>query len=70
MNLSKKHLKLAFQKDASMIAGTQISSRLMYWKKKNSLSYDELAYLVNDCWHLYGNSVKDFIFHGKDDLNG
>lgn len=65
MNLSKKHMKLAFQKDASMIAGSQISSRLMYWKKKNGLSYDELAYLVNDGWHLYGNTVKEFIFGGK-----
>ena len=62
MNLSKKHIKLAIQKDASMIACTQICSRLMYWKKKNRLSYDELAYLVNDGWHLYGNTVKDFIF--------
>lgn len=66
MNLSKKHMKLAIQKDASMIACTPISARLMYWKKKNRLTYDELAYLVNDGWHLYGNSVKEYIFTGRN----
>lgn len=66
MNLSKKHMKLAIQKDASMIACIPISARLMYWKKKNRLTYDELAYLVNDGWHLYGNSVKEHIFTGRN----
>ena len=34
MNLSKKHKKLDFQKDASMITGSPISARMMYWKDK------------------------------------
>lgn len=65
MNLSKKHIKLAIQKDASMIACTPICSRLMYWKKKNRLSYDELAYLVNDGWHLEKNPSKSFKLHSS-----
>ena len=65
MNFSKKHIKLDIQKDASMIACAPVSARLMYWKKKNRLSYDELSYLINDGWLIYGNTVKDIIFHGK-----
>lgn len=65
MNFSKKHKKLDFQKDASMIAGSPVSARMMYWKDLKGLDYDELAYLIKDGWHLYGNTVKEFIFYGK-----
>ena len=62
MNFSKKHWKMDFQKDASMIAGVPVTAKVMYWKKENDLSYDELAYLINDKWSIYGKTVRDIIF--------
>lgn len=62
MNFSKKHWKLNIQKDASMIAGTPVSAKMLYLKEKNGLSYDELAYLIKDAWTLYGKTVRDIIF--------
>ena len=62
MNFSKKHRKLDFQKDASMIAGSPVSARMMYWKDLKGLDDEELAYLINDGWHLYGKTVIDLIF--------
>ena len=62
MNFSKKHWKLVFQKDASMIAGSPVSAKMMYWKDKNGLTYDELAYLIKDAWTIYGKTVRDIIF--------
>lgn len=61
MNFSRKHCKLDFQKDASMIACTPVTAKMMYWKKKNGLSYDELAYLIQDGWTIYGKTVRDII---------
>ena len=62
MNISKKHSKLAFQKDASMITGSPVSAKMMYWKGVNGLTYDELAYLIKDGWTIYGKTVRDIVF--------
>ena len=59
MNFSKKHWKLDIQKDASMVAGIPVSTKMLYWKDKNGLSYDELAYLIKDAWTIYGKTVRD-----------
>lgn len=62
MNFSKKHWKQDIQKDASMVAGIPVSTKMLYWKDKNGLSYDELAYLIKDAWTIYGKTVRDIIF--------
>ena len=64
MNFSKKHKKLEQQKEASMIARTSVSARMMYWKKKNGLTCEELSYLINDGWSIYGKTVRDIVFKG------
>lgn len=66
MNLSRKHKKLKFEQLFTNVIGIKCSRQFIRWCGQNNLSFDEVRYLVNDGWHLYGNSVKDFIFHGKD----
>lgn len=70
MNLSRKHKKLMFEQLFTKVVGIKCSRQFIRWCGQNDLSFDEVRYLINDGWHLYGNSVKDLIFHGKDDLNG
>lgn len=69
MNLSRKHKKLMYEQLITASVGGKCSRQFIKWTLQNSLSIDEIRYLVNDGWHLYGNTVKEFIFHGKDDLN-
>lgn len=69
MNLSRKHKKLMYEQLITANVGGKCSRQFIKWTLQNSLSIDEIRYLVNDGWHLYGNTVKEFIFHGKDDLN-
>lgn len=69
MNLSRKHKKLKFEQLFFKVVGIKCSRQFIRWCGQNNLSFDEVRYLVNDGWHLYGNTVKDFIFHGKDVLN-
>lgn len=69
MNLSRKHKKLKFDQLFTNVIGVKCSRQFIRWCGQNNLSFDEVRYLVNDGWHLYGNTVKDFIFHGKDVLN-
>lgn len=69
MNLSRKHKKLMYEQLITANVGGKCSRQFLKWIQLNNLSIDEIRYLVNDGWHLYGNSVKDFIFHGKDVLN-
>lgn len=69
MNLSRKHKKLMYEQLITANVSGKCSRQFIKWTLQNSLSIDEIRYLVNDGWHLYGNTVKEFIFHGKDDLN-
>lgn len=69
MNLSRKHKKLKFEQLFTNVIGIKCSRQFIRWCGQNNLSFDDVRYLVNDGWHLYGNTVKDFIFHGKDVLN-
>lgn len=69
MNLSRKHKKLMYEQLITANVGGKCSRQFIKWTLQNSLSIDEIRYLVNDGWHLYGNTVKEFIFRGKDDLN-
>lgn len=69
MNLSRKHKKLKFEQLFFKVVGIKCSRQFIRWCGQNNLSFDEVRYLVNDGWHLYGNTVKDFIFYGKDDFN-
>lgn len=66
MNLSRKHKKLMYEQLITANVGRKCSRQFLKWIRLNNLSIDEIRYLVNDGWHLYGNTVKDFIFHGKD----
>lgn len=68
MNLSRKHKKLMYEQLITANVDGKCSRQFLKWIQLNNLSIDEIRYLVNDGWHLYGNTVKDFIFHGKDDL--
>lgn len=68
MNLSRKHKKLMYEKLIAANIGGKCRRQFLKWIQLNNLSIDEIRYLVNDGWHLYGNTVKDFIFRGKDDL--
>lgn len=68
MNLSRKHKKLKFEQLFTNVIGIKCSRQFIRWCGQNNLSFDEVRYLINDGWHLYGNSVKEFIFRGKDDL--
>lgn len=65
MNLSRKHKKLKFEQLFTNVIGIKCSRQFIRWCGQNNLSFDEVRYLVNDGWHLYGNTVKDYIFHGK-----
>ena len=65
MNLSRKHKKLMYEQLITANVGGKCSRQFINWTLQNNLSIDEIRYLVNDGWHLYGNTVKDFIFHGK-----
>lgn len=69
MNLSRKHKKLMYEQLITANVGGKCSRQFINWTLQNNLSIDEIRYLVNDGWHLYGNTVKEFIFRGKDDLN-
>lgn len=69
MNLSRKHKKLKFEQLFTNVIGIKCSRQFIHWCGQNNLSFDEVRYLINDGWHLYGNSVKELFFHGKDDLN-
>ena len=68
MNLSKKHKKLKFEQLFFKVFGIKFSRQFIRWCGQNNLTFDEVRYLVNDGWHLYGNTVKDFIFHGKENV--
>ena len=69
MNLSRKHKKLKFEQLFFKVVGIKCSRQFIRWCGQHNLSFDEVRYLINDGWHLYGNTVKDMIFYGKDDLN-
>ena len=59
MNLSRKHNKLRYEQLIAANIGGKCSRQFLKWIQRNNLSIDEIRYLVNDGWHLYGNSVKE-----------
>lgn len=66
MNLSRKHKKLKFEQLFFKVVGIKCSRQFISWCGQNNLSFDEVRYLINDGWHLYGNSVKEYIFTGRN----
>lgn len=66
MNLSRKHKKLKFEQLFFKFIGIKCSRQFIRWCGQNNLSFDEIRYLINDGWHLYGNSVKEYIFTGRN----
>lgn len=59
MNLSRKHKKLMYEQLITANVGGKCSRQFINWTLQNNLSIDEIRYLVNDGWHLYGNTVKE-----------
>lgn len=59
MNLSRKHKKLRYEQLIAANIGGKCRRQFLKWILRNNLSIDEIRYLVNDGWHLYGNSVKE-----------
>lgn len=59
MNLSRKHKKLMYEQLITTNVGEKCSRQFINWTLQNNLSIDEIRYLVNDGWHLYGNTVKE-----------
>lgn len=66
MNLSRKHKKLMYEQLITANVGSKCSRQFINWTLQNNLSIDEIRYLVNDGWHLYGNSVKEYIFTDRN----
>ena len=66
MNLSRKHKKLMYEQLITANVGRKCSRQFINWTLRNSLSIDEIRYLINDGWHLYGNSVKEYILTGRN----
>lgn len=69
MNLSRKHKKLKFEQLFFKIVGIKCSRQFIRWCGQNNLSFDEVRYLINDGWHLYGNSVKEQFIRSKSANN-
>lgn len=61
MNLSRKHKKLKLEQLFFNVVGIQCSRQFIRWCGQNNLSFDEVRYLINDGWHMYGNSVKELL---------
>ena len=59
MNLSRKHKKLMYEQLITANVGGKCSRQFINWTLQNNLSIDEIRYLINDGWHLYGNTVKE-----------
>lgn len=66
MNLSRKHKKLRYEKLIAANIGGKCRRQFLKWIQRNNLSIDEIRYLINDGWHLYGNSVKEYLFTGRN----
>lgn len=69
MNLSRKHKKLKFEQLFFKVVGIKCSRQFISWCGQNNLSFDEVRYLINDGWHLYGNSVKEQFIKSKSANN-
>lgn len=65
MNLSKKHKKLMYEQLITANVGRKCSRQFLVWIRRNNLSIDEIRYLANDGWHLYGNTVKEQFIRRK-----
>lgn len=64
MNISKKHKKLDYNKLITANTGVPCSHKFIRWIQRNNFGIDEIRYLVNDGWTLYGNSFKQ-IFNSE-----
>lgn len=69
MNLSRKHKKLRYEKLIAANIGGKCRRQFLKWIQRNNLSIDEIRYLINDGWHLYGNSVKEQFIRSKSANN-
>lgn len=69
MNLSRKHKKLKFEQLFFKVVGIKCSRQFIRWCGQNNLSFDEVRYLINDGWHLYGNTVKEQFIMSKSANN-
>lgn len=61
MNISKKHKKIDYNKLITANTGIPCSHKFIRWIQRNNLSIDEIRYLVNDGWTVYGNTVKQIL---------